>query len=98
MDRIPIPGQIGYLILNEDGAVLSSSGELENDERTATIIMDLLTLTPQIDPLGFAPEEGFKKLSITYKNHCYVVCLSNRKIHIIKKNLNSIDDSLSVNV
>lgn len=97
MDRIPIAGQTGYLILNEDGAVISSSGELENDERTASIIMDLLTLTTHIDPLGFPTEEGFKRLSLSYKTHSYIICLSNRKIHIIKK-MNSLEDSLSINV
>lgn len=40
-----IPDQIGYLILTEDGAVLESGGELENDERIATIIIDLISLS-----------------------------------------------------
>lgn len=40
-----IPDQIGYLVLTEDGAVLESGGELENDERVATIITDLITLS-----------------------------------------------------
>lgn len=35
---------LGYLILN-DGAVLFSAGDLENDEKTANIIHDLVTLT-----------------------------------------------------
>lgn len=43
MDKIP--DQIGYLVLTEDGAVLESGGELENDERVATIITDLITLS-----------------------------------------------------
>lgn len=83
MDRIP--GQLGYLMLTEDGAVVTSSGELENDEKTADVIMGIITLTSQIDSNAFNVGEGFKKLSITYDDHCYVVCLSNRKVHIIKK-------------
>lgn len=43
MDKIP--DQVGYLVLTEDGAVLESGGELENDERVATIITDLITLS-----------------------------------------------------
>lgn len=89
MDRIP--GQLGYLMLNEDGAVLSSSGELENDEKTADIIMGLITLTSQIDANAFNTGEGFKKLSITYDDHCYIICLSNRKIHVVKKQWNQAD-------
>lgn len=88
MDRIP--GQVGYLILNEDGAVLASSGDLENDEKSADIIMGIVTLTSQIDSAAFPSHEGFKKLSIRYDGHSYIVCLSNRKIHIVKK-LNNVD-------
>lgn len=40
-----IPDQVGYLVLTEDGAVLESGGELENDERIATIITELINLS-----------------------------------------------------
>lgn len=43
LDRIP--DAIGYLILTEDGAVMSSGGELENDERSANIITGLIQMT-----------------------------------------------------
>lgn len=93
-------GNLGYLLLHEDGAVVSSSGDLENDERSADIIMGLVNLVTQIDSNGFpSAEEGFKKLSLTYDNHCYIVCLSNRKVHIVKKSLGgSVSDGLAVNV
>ncbi|KAK4873632.1 hypothetical protein RN001_012992 [Aquatica leii] len=94
MDRIP--GQVGYLLLNEEGAVISSAGELENDEKSADIIMGLIMLASQIDSEAYPNYEGFKKLSINYEGHSYVVCLSNRKIHIVKK-LNSVD-SVAVSV
>lgn len=90
-------GNLGYLLLNEEGAVVSSSGDLENDERSADIIMGLVSLVSQIDPNGFPSDEGFKKLSLTYENHYYVVCLSNRKVHIVKKSLNLPVDGLAVN-
>lgn len=93
-------GNLGYLLLNEDGAVLSSFGDLENDERSADIIMGLINLVTQIDPNGFPSlDEGFKKLSITYENHSYIICLSNRKVHIVKKSLaTGVADGLAVNV
>lgn len=90
-----IPNQVGHLILNEEGAVISSAGELENDERTAEVIMGLITLTSQIDPIAFPENEGFKKMSITYDDHCYIICLSNRKIHIIKKTITPISTNTS---
>lgn len=39
-----MPDVIGYLVLTEDGAVLSSGGELENDERSANIITGLIQM------------------------------------------------------
>uniref|UniRef100_A0A8C7WTP8 Ragulator complex protein LAMTOR4 n=1 Tax=Oryzias sinensis TaxID=183150 RepID=A0A8C7WTP8_9TELE len=39
LDRIP--DQLGYLVISEDG-VLASAGELENDEHTASVIMQMV--------------------------------------------------------
>lgn len=44
MDRPAFPGQTGYLILNADGAVVSSGGDLDNDEKTAAILQKLIGL------------------------------------------------------
>ncbi|XP_063825622.1 ragulator complex protein LAMTOR4 homolog [Ostrinia nubilalis] len=97
MDKIP--DQIGYLVLAEDGAVLESGGELENDERVATIITDLITLSNKVDPAAFAPNEQFKKITITYDDHWFVVCLSNKKIYVVKKNIPiSTTEGTTVNV
>lgn len=43
MDKLA--NQIGYLVLKEDGAVLESGGELQNDERSANIFLDFINLT-----------------------------------------------------
>ncbi|XP_012289183.1 ragulator complex protein LAMTOR4 homolog [Orussus abietinus] len=85
MERIP--DQVGYLVLTEDGAVLASGGELENDERIADIIAGLVTSIDKIDPEAFPSDEGFDKISITYPDHCYVICLSNKRIHVVKKKM-----------
>ncbi|XP_050450845.1 ragulator complex protein LAMTOR4 isoform X2 [Cataglyphis hispanica] len=82
-----IPDQTGYLVLTEDGAVLTSGGDLENDERIANIISSLVTLTSKVDPKAFPLNNAFEKISINYKDHCYVVCLSNKKIYVVKRNL-----------
>ncbi|XP_012218447.1 ragulator complex protein LAMTOR4 homolog [Linepithema humile] len=80
-----IPDQIGYLVLTEDGAVLTSGGDLENDERVANIIIRLVRLTNNIDPKAFPTHDGYEKISINYNNHCYVICLSNKKIYVVKR-------------
>ncbi|XP_063975676.1 ragulator complex protein LAMTOR4 homolog [Diachasmimorpha longicaudata] len=85
MERIP--DQIGYLVLTEDGAVLASGGELENDEWVANIVTGLVTMTDKIDPNTLVGNEAFNKISIVYQSHCYVICLSNKKIHVLKKKI-----------
>lgn len=40
-----IPDLVGYLVLNEYGAVLESGGDLQNDERRANIITSIINLT-----------------------------------------------------
>uniref|UniRef100_A0A6M2DLY0 Late endosomal/lysosomal adaptor and MAPK and MTOR activator 4 n=1 Tax=Xenopsylla cheopis TaxID=163159 RepID=A0A6M2DLY0_XENCH len=86
MERIP--DQVGYLIMSEDGAVIASGGDLENDERIANIFNNLISITKNINPDAFPEEDGFKKVSLTYSDHCFIICLSNKKIHVVKKTLN----------
>lgn len=38
---------LGYLVITQDGAVLASSGELENDEKTSEILYKLINSTPR---------------------------------------------------
>uniref|UniRef100_G3UGG2 Ragulator complex protein LAMTOR4 n=1 Tax=Loxodonta africana TaxID=9785 RepID=G3UGG2_LOXAF len=56
-----IPDQLGYLVLSE-GAVLASSGDLENDEQAASAISELVSTA-----CGFRLHPGmnipFKRLS-----------------------------------
>lgn len=36
---------LGYLVIAEDGAVISSNGELENDEKSSEIIHKLISIS-----------------------------------------------------
>ncbi|KAL1517748.1 hypothetical protein ABEB36_001479 [Hypothenemus hampei] len=86
MDRPSIPGQTGYLTLNSEGAVLTSGGDLHNDEKTAGILHGLITVAQdRLDPKAF--KQSFKRLTVMFDDHAYVVCLSNRKTHIVKRQL-----------
>jgi ragulator complex protein LAMTOR4 len=40
-----IPNLLGYLVIAEDGAVIASNGELENDEKTSEVIYRLVTMS-----------------------------------------------------
>lgn len=37
--------QLGHLVLTEDGAVISSGGDLENGEAVAQIVTNLINMT-----------------------------------------------------
>ncbi|EEB13052.1 conserved hypothetical protein [Pediculus humanus corporis] len=84
MNPSKIQDQLGYLVLHESGATISSSGDLENDEKTAEIIYNLISVADKLDVVAF-PSGGFNKISICFKDFCYVVCMSNKKIHIVKR-------------
>ncbi|KAH8317195.1 ragulator complex protein LAMTOR4 homolog [Drosophila bipectinata] len=82
-EKLIVPNQIGYLILKDDGAVLESGGELKNDERSANVIMGLLNLTESIDE-PFMPNSSCERITIDYEQHYYSICMSNRRIYIVK--------------
>ncbi|KRZ13152.1 Beta-1,3-galactosyltransferase 1 [Trichinella zimbabwensis] len=75
-----LPSQCGYLVLNDDGAILASFGDLLYDEVTANTIYKMM-ITPQSGTL-------FRKLpwkmSIYFESYYYSVVISSRKIFIVK--------------
>uniref|UniRef100_A0A8D9EBU7 Late endosomal/lysosomal adaptor and MAPK and MTOR activator 4 n=1 Tax=Cacopsylla melanoneura TaxID=428564 RepID=A0A8D9EBU7_9HEMI len=79
-----VEDKLGYLILNQEGAVLASDGDLKNSEHTATVITNVLHLVDSIPP----HTNGYNQLTITYAQHSYIVSLSNKKIYILKRRFN----------
>ncbi|XP_066915402.1 ragulator complex protein LAMTOR4 homolog [Clytia hemisphaerica] len=82
IDRIP--DQTGYLVVNHEGAVLSSAGELENDEKTASTITQVVKHSAHL-PLSTDPAETFKRISLTYDNFALLVTVSNQRIFVVKR-------------
>ncbi|XP_060745482.1 ragulator complex protein LAMTOR4 [Tachysurus vachellii] len=81
-----IPGQLGYLVISEDG-VLASSGELENDERTAGVIMQMVRTACRFRLHGTA-EPPLKRLSVMFEDYVYTVTISGQKIFVVKRQNN----------
>lgn len=77
-----VAGSVGHLLLNVDGAILASGGELQNDERTAKRLLRFINAATKGD---FGTE--VEKISVIYPDHCYVICSSNNKLYIVKKNV-----------
>ncbi|XP_052023897.1 ragulator complex protein LAMTOR4 isoform X1 [Apodemus sylvaticus] len=78
-----IPDQVGYLVLSE-GAVLASSGDLENDEQAASAISELVSTA-----CGFRLHHGtnipFKRLSVVFGEHTLLVTVSGQRVFVVKR-------------
>ncbi|CAI9728361.1 Hypothetical predicted protein [Octopus vulgaris] len=81
MDKIP--GSVGYQILNEEGAILSSFGELEYDEVTANRIYRFLHIACKM-PLA-ERKDYWKRIMVLWEDFMYVITVSNRKIYVCKR-------------
>ncbi|KAL5004896.1 hypothetical protein ScPMuIL_018352 [Solemya velum] len=79
IDRIP--DSLGYLVLTDDGAVMSSGGELENNEQMANKITKLIYTTCGV----ISPKVPFKRLSVIWDDIMYAITVSNHKIFISKR-------------
>uniref|UniRef100_A0A8D0C0J3 Ragulator complex protein LAMTOR4 n=1 Tax=Salvator merianae TaxID=96440 RepID=A0A8D0C0J3_SALMN len=79
-----VPDQTGYLVIC-DGAVLASSGELENDERTAAAISELVS-TACAFRLPRCPEVvPFRRISVVFGEHSFLVTISGQKLFVVKR-------------
>ena len=80
-----IPNQMGYFVLNHEGAVLSSSGDLENDEVSASIITSIVKYAMKVNLADNGGEEKFQRISIAYKEFVLMITVSNEKILVVKR-------------
>ncbi|KAM5334608.1 ragulator complex protein LAMTOR4-like [Glossophaga mutica] len=78
-----IPDQLGYLVLSE-GAVLASSGDLENDQQAASAISELVSTA-----CGFQLHHGinipFKCLSVVFGEHTLLATMSGQTVFVVKR-------------
>jgi len=82
MSQYNVAVQQGELQLSvETGAILSSSGHLQNDEKTANILYNIVKSTWSLQKV--------KTLSVSFQSNCYVIVLSGNKIHVVKKESHS---------
>ncbi|KAM9772085.1 ragulator complex protein LAMTOR4 isoform 1-T1 [Syngnathus typhle] len=89
-----IPDQLGYLVISEDG-VLASSGELENDEHTAGVIMQMVRTASRFRLAGSA-DVPFKRMSgMILEDFVFTVTVSGQKVFVVKRQHNQ-QDPISV--
>ena len=82
---------IGYLILNESGAIIHSEGELQNDEETANKALALIkSLAPQTVSAGCQPildiPGGVENITVDFgARGTFVLWVSEKKLHVAKQ-------------
>ncbi|XP_044199094.1 ragulator complex protein LAMTOR4 [Thunnus albacares] len=81
-----IPDQLGYLVISEDG-VLASAGELENDEHTAGVMMQMVRTASRFRLPGSA-DPPFKRMSVILEDFVYMVTVSGQKVFVVKRQNN----------
>uniref|UniRef100_A0A3B5AEE2 Ragulator complex protein LAMTOR4 n=1 Tax=Stegastes partitus TaxID=144197 RepID=A0A3B5AEE2_9TELE len=81
-----IPDQLGYLVISEDGVLAQSAGELENDEHTAGVMMQMVRTASRFRLPGSA-DPPFKRMSIL-EDFVYTVTVSGQKVFVVKRHNN----------
>lgn len=82
-----IPDQKGYLVISLDGSVLASGGDMENDEKLAHCIHNIVHLASKV-PLSDDNNQYYKRLTVSYKEFSLMITVSSQRIYAVKRSLN----------
>ncbi|XP_055334607.1 ragulator complex protein LAMTOR4 homolog [Paramacrobiotus metropolitanus] len=77
-------GVTGHLVLNEDGAVISSAGELRNNEALSDPVLGILRAI-QKGKNSLCKDEEFQSVQVYSDNAIFLVFRQAQKICIVKK-------------
>jgi len=79
-----VPDSVGFMILNEDGRILSGGGELEGQDRIAGILTSMVSHLVRLQkPDG--SHLPFQRVSVVFDSFLYALTISNQKIFVVKK-------------
>lgn len=81
-----IPDVQGYLVINSDGAVLASAGDLENNENVASMITKMLQTAAKI-PISGDRTQTFRRMSVYFADFSLMATVSNQRIFVVKRPL-----------
>lgn len=82
MDRIQPPGELGFMILSEDGRLADSGGDLKNKERVARLIYQMKIA---FEASSNVLNDNVHSLTIQYEDHLYVLVFEPRRSLVVKR-------------
>ncbi|VDO09428.1 unnamed protein product [Rodentolepis nana] len=89
-----VPGWLGSLVLNFDGEVLFSAGELTDDINSAPKFVELARHLGVYMTLEGSPtnqENPFKRFTIMCSRHAYVLTVVGQAVFVVKRQLSPSD-------
>lgn len=82
MDRIQPPGELGFMILSEDGRLADSGGDLKNKDRVANIIYQMKNA---FEASASVLNDQVHSVIIQYEDHLYCVAFEPRRSLVVKR-------------
>jgi hypothetical protein len=84
-----IPDAIGHMVLAEDGVVISSGGDMSNDEQLADKLTKLVhnAYRAHLSNANISKNSNFRRLTVIWDDFVYVMTISNHKIFVAKRRI-----------
>lgn len=82
MDRIKPLGELGFMILSEDGRLADSGGDLKNMDRVANIIFQMKNA---FEASSNILNDNVHSVTIQYEDHLYVLVFEPRRSLVMKR-------------
>lgn len=82
MDRIQPPGELGFMILSEDGRLADSGGDLKNKDRVANIIFQMKNA---FEASSSILNDNVHSVTIQYEDHLYILVFEPRRSLVVKR-------------
>nr|XP_015208639.1 PREDICTED: ragulator complex protein LAMTOR4 [Lepisosteus oculatus] len=82
-----IPDQLGYLVISEDGVLAVSKHHTFTIKRVAGIIMQMVQTACKFKLQG-STEPPFKRMSVVFEDHVFMVTVSGQKVFVVKRQNN----------
>lgn len=82
MDRIQPPGELGFMILAEDGRVADSGGDLKDKDKVANVISQIKNV---FETSANVLNDTVHSVTIQFEDHLYVLVFEPRRCLVVKR-------------